>query len=59
MDKHAKVREMSDFEHKLVTLLDRIEIEGDPTLAHLRFALAEEQGYTVVITDERTSGRMN
>jgi len=53
------VREMSDFEHKLVSLLDRIEVEQDPTLASLRFALAEEQGYTVVVTSERTSGEMN
>ena len=49
-------REMTNFEHKLVSLLDRIEIEGDPTLASQRHALAEEQGYTVVITNERVSG---
>lgn len=54
-----EVREMSDFEHKLVSLLDRIEVEEDHTLASQRFALAEEQGYEVVVTDERTSGRMN
>lgn len=52
-------REMTDFEHKLVSLLDRIEIEEDPTLARQRHALAEEQGYTVVITDERISGEIN
>ncbi len=54
-----KVREMSDFERKLVNLLDLIEVSGDSTLARQRFALAEEQGYTVVITGERVSGALH
>lgn len=55
----AATKQMTDFEHKLVALLDRIEVEEDSTLASQRFALAEEQGYTVVITGEIVSGSMN
>lgn len=50
---------MSDFEKKLLTLLDLIEVQEDSTLAVQRFDIAEEFGYTVEITSERTSGMMN
>lgn len=46
---------MDSVEHKafdelhaqLMTLLDRIEVDGDPTLASQRFDIMEEFGYTV------------
>jgi len=37
----------SGFVAELLTLLDRIEIEDDATLAHQRFAMGEKYGLTV------------
>ena len=52
-------RTMTEFEKKLLALLDRIEVEEDPTLASQRFAIAEEFGYTVEFTGEVVSGSIN
>lgn len=49
----------TDLESKLLTLLDLIETQEDSTLASQRFAIAEEFGYTVVVTGEITSGKIN
>ena len=46
------------FVDALFTLLDRIEIEEDYTLASQRHGIAEEYGLTVVF-GEQVSGRMN
>ena len=50
---------MTEFERKLIALLDLIEVQEDSTLARQRFDLAEEFGYTVVITGEIISGEIN
>ena len=42
----------------LLALLDRIEIEEDPTLARQRFDIAEQCGYVVEILPLPTSGAM-
>ena len=47
-----------EFVSKILTLLDRIEIEKDHTLASQRFKIAEEYGITVEIC-EPVSGKMN
>ncbi len=46
------------FVDAICTLLDRIEVEEDHTLASMRHGIAEEYGMTVVI-GEQVSGRMN
>ncbi len=50
---------MSKLESLLLALLDRIEVEQDYTLASQRFDIGEECGYTVEITGEIVSGRIN
>lgn len=47
-----------EFVDEIITLLDRIEIEEDYTLASQRHAIAEKHGMTVVIL-EPISGAMN
>ncbi len=53
---------MSDFPEEFIkeilTLLDRIEIEEDYTLANQRFAIGEKHGLTVVF-GEPVSGLIN
>ena len=54
---------MSDYDPEkmiemLFTLLDRIEIEKDYTLARQRFDIAESAGLTVHV-GEQVSGRVN
>lgn len=44
--------------HEMVSLLDRIEIEEDHTLASQRFAIAEKYGLTVEY-GEQVSGMLN
>ena len=46
------------FVSEILTLLDRIEIEDDPSLAGQRFAIGEKHGLTVEFR-EPVSGRMN
>ena len=46
------------FIEEILTLLDRIEIEEDSSLASQRHAIAEKYGMRVVI-GEPVSGRMN
>lgn len=46
------------FVSEILTLLDRIEIEDDASLAGQRFAIGEKHGLTVEFR-EQTSGRMN
>ena len=48
----------NDFVHEIVTLLDRIEVEEDSSLAGQRFDIAEKHGMTVVF-GEPISGLMN
>jgi len=48
----------NDFVDEILTLLDRIEIEKDYTLASQRFDIAEKHGIEVII-GEPISGRMN
>lgn len=43
----------------LLTLLDRIEVEDDASLAGQRFDIAEEAGMTVEIDPEPISGAMH
>lgn len=57
--KAANDEGFTPLESKLLTLLDLIEVQEDSTLASQRFAIAEEFGYTVEITGERTSGAIN
>ena len=52
-------RTMTEFEKKLLDLLDRIEVQEDHTLARMRFDIAEEYGYTVEMTGVIVSGMMN
>ena len=64
MDENKKLRaeNKSDFSNEfvqtLLTLLDRIEIEKDHSLASQRHEIAEQHGYTVVLLHP-TSGEMN
>lgn len=51
-DRH---KELTKMEHLFGTLLDRIEIEEDHTLARQRFDIARECGYEVVF-GEKISG---
>ena len=46
------------FVHEICTLLDRIEIEDNASLAGQRFDIAEKYGLTVVF-GEQTSGQLN
>ena len=46
------------FVEEILTLLDRIDVEEDSTLAIQRHAIAEKHGFTVVFR-ERISGAMN
>ena len=46
------------FVSEILTLLDRIEIEDDPSLAGQRFAIGEKHGLTVEFR-EPVSGRIN
>ena len=39
----------------LMTLLDRIEVEEDSTLARQRFEMAEQAGYQVVFSHQMTA----
>ena len=48
----------SGFVEEILTLLDRIEIEGDASLAGQRHDLAEKHGFKVV-RGEFISGRIN
>jgi len=50
---------VTELEKKLLTLLDRVEVEENYALAGMRFAIARECGYTVEITGEIVSGEMN
>lgn len=54
---HTMEKKLTEMESKLLALLDRIEVEEDHSLATQRFAIAEESGYIVVLTDEITSSR--
>lgn len=47
----------SEFVAEILTLLDRIEIEDDATLAHQRFAIGKKYGFTIVF-GEPVSGRL-
>lgn len=49
---------LDEFVSEIYTLLDRIEIEDDSSLAGQRFAIAEKYGLTVVFR-EPISGRVN
>lgn len=49
---------MEDMTDELLALLDRIEVEDDPTLAAQRFEIAEKHGYTVEFGHE-VSGAMH
>ncbi len=52
-DEHGQWEAVTEFSQEfiseIITLLDRIEIEGDPLLASQRFAIGEKHGLTVVI----------
>ncbi len=49
-------REFSnEFVREILTLLDRIEVEEDHTLASQRFDIAEKHGFTVIFKKEGNS----